>query len=68
MAMSKKCDRCGIFYDPYPVRNTPRTYNAVTRLRINKFGDVNAQGDRVDLCLDCMEKLERFLRNAGDVI
>lgn len=68
MAMSKKCDRCGIFYDPYPVGNIPGTYNAVKRLRIDEFGDVKAQSNHVDLCLDCMKKLERFLRNAGDVI
>jgi hypothetical protein len=68
MAMLKKCDRCGILYDPYPVGNIPGIYNTVTRLRVDKFGNVKARDDYVDLCLDCMKKLERFLRNAGNVI
>lgn len=66
MAMSKKCDRCGKFYDHYPEKNLFGTYNAVSRLRVDKFGSVRSYGDIIDLCPDCMEKFEIFLSNGGD--
>lgn len=34
MAIVKQCDRCGKFYNPYPMSNNPNMYNALRRVQM----------------------------------
>ena len=70
MAVAKKCDRCGKFYEYYAGRNTEfkksGKSNGLVLLDYDTKGGywVNKS---YDLCPECMRKLEAFLiRNEED--
>ncbi len=57
MAMARKCDRCGKFYEDYIPENkdNPKYINGLSTVSINKerkFYNV----DLVDLCEDCLKE------------
>lgn len=72
MADAKKCDRCGRLYEPYHRRNDklmPYVYSGHTVNCIRFYDEMDnneIRGARVDLCLDCMSELLRWLYT-GDV-
>lgn len=65
MAIAKKCDRCGKLYDAYDgiqVFNNSEKANGV--LLIDRGLDRNYWSRKsYDLCVDCMRKLEAFIKN-----
>lgn len=68
MAIAKKCDRCGKLYEYYSgnteFKNSERA-NGV----IFVDNDCNRQywsRRSYDLCIDCMRKLEAFIKNEED--
>ena len=65
MARVKKCDRCGKFYEHYDGRkvfNDSEKANGV--LFIDRDLDNKYWSRRsYDLCVDCMIKLEAFIKN-----
>lgn len=63
MAEAKKCDRCGQFYDPYPIDDAVGVYNSVRRARTNSFGAIVCEKGQIDLCEQCMCELNEFLNN-----
>lgn len=68
MAMAKKCDRCGKLHEYYSgnteFKNSERA-NGV--LLIDRDLDNTYWSRRsYDLCINCMRKLELFLKNEGD--
>lgn len=67
MALSKKCDRCGKFYEHYPVGNRPGEYNAVAKVRRGSNGGTEYTSKPLDLCPDCMELLEIFINGLNIV-
>lgn len=67
MALAKKCDRCGKFYEYYPVGNRPGEYNAVAKVRRGSNGGTEYTSKPLDLCPDCMELLEIFINGLNIV-
>lgn len=63
MAVAKKCDRCGKFYDHYPIGNQSGIYNSVCRLRTDGFeaNKILYQERHHDLCPDCMDDFKTFM-------
>lgn len=59
MSLAKKCDRCGKFYEHYPIGN-PGAYNAINKIRRGLDGTIDFY-DTIDLCPDCMASFERFM-------
>ena len=64
MALAKKCDRCGKFYEHYPVGNRPGKYNAVAKVRLGKYGAVEYRSSDMDLCQDCMNAFVKFMKGS----
>lgn len=56
MAMARKCDRCGKYYD----RNEKYLFGRENVIGI-RFESPNKHNDRIDLCDECLEKTEEFL-------
>ena len=63
MANAKKCDRCGQFYDNYPIGNSVGIYNGIRRVRKDEFGSIMAERETIDLCEKCMSEFAEFLSN-----
>ena len=64
MADSKKCDRCGKYYDGnyhdrYVLGHRITHVNLTTELNINNY-------KRIDLCDDCFDELYKFLGISED--
>lgn len=64
MALAKKCDRCGKFYEHYPKCNKSQA-NAIRKIQKDDTGGtVNAFTIWVfDLCPECMDSFEKWLKN-----
>ena len=62
---ARKCDRCGHFYDHYQGDEMFKETGGANALRlIDRYEDNTFFGmDIYDLCPECMQKLERFLKN-----
>lgn len=56
MAMARKCDRCGKYYD----RNEKYVFGREYALGL-RFESSNNYSDRIDLCDECQEKIKEFL-------
>ena len=57
MANAKKCDRCGVFYEPTGKRDEETHPYVLGRTgRIGYFDDM-----LVDLCPSCEEELKKFM-------
>lgn len=67
MAIAKKCDRCGKFYEHYPVGNHPGEYNGITKVRLGKNGAVEYRCSDIDLCQDCMNAFSKFMNGSNIV-
>ena len=64
MAIAKKCDRCGKFYEYYPVVNIPGEYNTIEKVRLGKYGAVEYRSSSIDLCPDCMYSFVKFMKGS----
>ena len=60
MSLAKKCDLCGVFYEHYSGRN------GMSLERIHLNGSVNSTEKTFDLCMDCMNALEKFIEKRID--
>ena len=62
---AKKCDRCGKLYEHYDgVKEFKNTEKSNALFLIDRDLDNKYWGRKsCDLCLDCMTKLESFLKN-----
>lgn len=56
MSNAKKCDRCGVYYDPYD------------RLILVRRSNWVSQREFFDLCPKCNHKLERWMNKHQQVI
>lgn len=61
MSLAKKCDRCGKFYEHYPIGNPPGVYNTINKIRRSLEGTIDFY-NTIDLCPDCMASFERFMK------
>ena len=62
MALVKKCDRCGKFYDHYPIGDVLGVYNAVCSSRMNNNRTCSQENKIKDLCPECMKAFDKFMR------
>ena len=62
MSLAKKCDRCGKFYEHYPVGNSGAC-NAIKKVRRHLGGTVDVFAATIDLCPDCMAAFEKFMKD-----
>lgn len=63
MALAKKCDRCGKFYEHYTAVNQTGAYNAVGKIRRLLNGAIGSCDTAIDLCPDCMAAFEKFIKD-----
>lgn len=61
MSLAKKCDRCGKFYEHYPIGN-PGAYNGIIKIKRAFDGTIDFYDTTTDLCPDCMASFERFMK------
>lgn len=64
MAIAKKCDRCGKFYEHYHVGNWSGEYNAIEKVKLGKYGAVEYRSSDMDLCQDCMYAFVKFMKGS----
>lgn len=60
MALAKKCDRCGTYFDVYKM-HIKRQGRQITTEGLIKIKGVSLKDIEMDLCEECMEKLLAFL-------
>lgn len=68
MANALKCDRCGRFYD-FDDKCLRPSVNK--RYKVGGICFMSTDGDchsDMDLCLECTDKLVRFLKNEVDIL
>ena len=66
MALAKKCDRCGKFYEWYVSDDGA---NAVGLCQVNRIGDrwiVNKSG--YDLCPECLREFDAFMNLSNEMV
>ena len=61
MAIARKCDRCGKFYEFYPLGHKSQC-NGVQRIYITITGGYDS-GKPCDLCPECMKAFDEFMVN-----
>ena len=67
MAIARKCDRCGAFYDKYneEYRHGIDNTNAMAFI-FNRSADSYNICERFDLCPDCKDKLVNWILEGGN--
>lgn len=66
MALAKKCDRCGKLYEHYPIGNHTGVFNGIKRVRKEDVGRVCYEEMSIDLCPECMDKPNKFLKGENN--
>lgn len=65
MAIAKKCDVCGVLYEPYNKRKNPDKTNGIMFLNIDDDQDY-FMNYTMDCCPECMKSIKEhieFLKN-----
>ena len=65
MALAKKCDRCGKFYDEYNFAKDDKNINGIMTLNLDEHDDYYAH-DPLDLCPSCKDSFEKWLNKKGE--
>lgn len=65
MALARKCDRCGRFYEYYPSGDPFGVWNGIQLIRKSVNDSRIISQDGMDLCCYCMNDLQKFLRNTN---
>ena len=66
MAVAKKCDICGAYYDPYNWKEFDPP-NGFMYLNIDNEGDYE-KGEPYDCCPNCMDRIENFIKDIKSVM
>lgn len=65
MALAKKCDRCGTYYDYYgPDTLSGCEFNAVAEIAVDKKEEIVNDSWKLDLCPKCRKSFKEWL-NGG---
>ena len=62
MAIAKKCDRCGVFYESYNVKYDSKKINGILTLNIDDEQRY-FPNKKIDLCPKCKDSFEHWLSN-----
>ena len=65
MAIAKKCDRCGLYYDEYNNKNNAEKINGINLLIIDSDNRYFSHGPR-DLCPACSNELMKWLKKENE--
>jgi hypothetical protein len=63
MALAKKCDACGHFFDFDTDENKP---NGLALVWINQNGQISKTIEKKELCNDCLKKIVDILNKKED--
>lgn len=63
MALAKKCDACGQFFDFDPDETKP---NGIALVWINQSGQIAKTIEKKELCSSCLKKIDNILNNKED--
>lgn len=66
MALAKQCDRCGNFYEHYGKEEDKS--NGMAFIYKGKDCSFYRLHKTFDLCPDCLDNLDKFIRNISDVV
>lgn len=61
MATARKCDRCGLYYDEYNVKDNAEKINGINLLIVDSDNRYFSHGPR-DLCPACSNELMKWLK------
>ena len=64
MALAKKCDRCGNFYEPYNMTNDSKNINGIMTLNLDNLKKYYSH-EPLDLCPECKDAFEEWMKNGG---
>ena len=67
MALAKKCDRCGKFYDEYNFANDDKNINGIMTLNLDAQ-DHYYTHKALDLCPSCKDSYEKWLNKKREKI
>lgn len=62
---AKKCDICGKFYGIYPKHPTSNRSSILNTIVLYNYDYGINNGNKYDLCYECMADLIRFLEDRG---
>ena len=62
MALAKKCDRCGKFYEEYNTKYDGKNINGILLLNIDCHEKYYTHG-LIDPCPDCKDSFKEWLTN-----
>lgn len=62
MAIARQCDRCYKLYEHYPIGNQPGIWNSIVIQRVDVTASDRVDMRRIDLCPECKNELDNFLR------
>ena len=65
MALAKKCDRCGNFYESYNTTNDSKNINGIMTLNLDEQGRYY-EHKPLDLCPNCKDSFEKWLNKKGE--
>ena len=65
MALAKKCDRCGKFYDEYNFTKDDKNINGIMTLNLDEQ-DHYYTHKPLDFCPSCKDSFEKWLNKKGD--
>lgn len=60
MAIAKKCDVCGKFYEPYNEKNDPKNVNGFMLINIDKERKYYVH-NVTDCCPECMDSILNYI-------
>lgn len=65
MALAKKCDRCGKFYEQYTVEspNKDGKINSIETIKRDPDGTVDRVNRMYDLCPECMDSFIYWMKS-----
>ena len=61
MALAKKCDRCGKFYEAYNTKNDRENISGIMTLNLDDNGKFYSH-EPLDLCPECKDAFEEWFR------
>ena len=64
MALAKKCDRCGKFYEAYNTTNDSENINGIMTLNLDDLRKYYSHKP-LDLCPKCKDAFEEWMKNGG---
>ena len=66
MAIARRCDRCGSYYDPHNDENNAEKINSIKLININDTDNRYFSYGPYDLCPACSNELMKWLKKENN--